>query len=61
MLLYFSRIQTICARKHNKASQDNYLTATLAKAGSKTDKINHRACVGRRSLNKSIMGKFHNA
>jgi len=31
-LLYSSRIQTICARKHNEASQDNYLTATLAGA-----------------------------
>jgi len=32
-LLYSSRIQTICARKHhNDASQDNYLTATLAGA-----------------------------
>jgi len=32
MLLYSSRIQTICARKNNEASQDNYLTATLAGA-----------------------------
>jgi len=28
-LLYCSRMQTTCARKHNKASQDSYLTATL--------------------------------
>ena len=31
-LLYSSRIQTTCARKHNKASQDSYLTTTLADA-----------------------------
>jgi len=28
-LLYSSRIQTTCARKHNEASKDSYLTATL--------------------------------
>jgi len=32
MLLYSSHIQTICARKYNEASQDNYLTARLAGA-----------------------------
>ena len=31
-LLYSSHIQTICARKHNEVSQDDYLTATLAGA-----------------------------
>jgi len=31
-LLYSSRIQTTCARKHNEESQDSYLTATLAGA-----------------------------
>ena len=31
-LLYSSRIQTTCSRKHNKASQDSYLAATLAGA-----------------------------
>ena len=30
MLLYSSRDQTTCARKHNEASQDSYLAATLA-------------------------------
>jgi len=29
-LLYSSRIQTTCARKHNEASQDSYLATTLA-------------------------------
>jgi len=29
MLLYSSPMQTTCARKHNKASQDSYLAATL--------------------------------
>jgi len=29
-LLYSSRIQTTCARKHNEASQGSYLTAWLA-------------------------------
>jgi len=29
-LLYSSPMQTTCARKHNKASQDSYLTKTLA-------------------------------
>jgi len=32
MLLYSSRIQKTCARKHNEASQDSYLTTTLAGA-----------------------------
>jgi len=32
-LLYSSSIQTICARKHNEASQDNYLTVTATLAG----------------------------
>jgi len=31
-LLYSSRIQTTCARKHNEASRDSYLTTTLAGA-----------------------------
>ena len=31
-LLYSSRIQTTCARKHNDASRDSYLTTTLAGA-----------------------------
>jgi len=31
-LLYSSRIQTTCARKHNKPSQDSYLAATLSGA-----------------------------
>jgi len=31
-LLYSSRIQTTCARKRNKASQDSYLTTMLAGA-----------------------------
>jgi len=31
-LLYSSDIQTICARKHNEASQDSYLAATPAGA-----------------------------
>ena len=31
-LLYSSHIQTTCARKHNEASQDSYLTTTLAGA-----------------------------
>jgi len=31
-LLHSSRIQTTCARKHNEASQDSYLTAKLAGA-----------------------------
>jgi len=31
-LLYFSRIQITCSRKHNKASQDSYLAATQAGA-----------------------------
>jgi len=31
-LLYPSRIQTTCARKHNEPSQDSYLAATLAGA-----------------------------
>ena len=30
MLLYFSCIQTTCARKHNKVSQDSYVAPTLA-------------------------------
>ena len=29
-LLYSSRMQTTCARKHNEASLDSYLAATLA-------------------------------
>ena len=32
MLLYSSHIQTTCSRKHNKASQDSCLAATLASA-----------------------------
>jgi len=31
-LLYSSRKQVTCARKHNKPSQDSYLAATLAGA-----------------------------
>jgi len=31
-LLYSSRIQTTCARKHNEASRDSYLTITLTGA-----------------------------
>jgi len=31
-LLYSLCIQTTCARKHNKPSQDNYFAATLAGA-----------------------------
>ena len=31
-MLYSSRIQTTCARKHNKPSQNSYLAATLAGA-----------------------------
>jgi len=30
--LYFSRMQTACASKHNKPSQDSYLAATQAGA-----------------------------
>jgi len=30
MLLYTSRMQATCERKHNETSQDNYLAATLA-------------------------------
>jgi len=30
MLLYSSRMQTTCTRKHNEPSQDSYLAATLA-------------------------------
>jgi len=33
MLLYFSRTQTTCARKHNEPSQDSYLVAMLALVG----------------------------
>jgi len=29
-LLYTSRMQTICARKHNEPSQDSYLATTVA-------------------------------
>jgi len=32
MLLYSSRMQTPCARKHNEPRQDSYLAATLAGA-----------------------------
>jgi len=32
MLLYSSRIQTTCARKHNEASLKSYFAATLADA-----------------------------
>ena len=32
MLLYSSRMQTTCKRKHNEPSQDSYLAATLAGA-----------------------------
>ena len=60
-LLYSSRIQTTCARKHDKASQDSYLTARLAVAFQKqSDKINHGARVARHSRNKNIIGKFCN-
>jgi len=31
-LLYSSRMQTTCARKHNEASHNNYLTVTLGGA-----------------------------
>jgi len=31
-LLYSSRIQTTCARKHNEASRDSYRTTTLSGA-----------------------------
>jgi len=31
-LLYASRMQTTCARKHNEPSQDSYLAVTLARA-----------------------------
>jgi len=37
-LLYSSRIQTTCARKHNKASQNSYLAATLAGTFPKTSR-----------------------
>jgi len=32
MLLYSSSMQITCARRHNKASQDSHLAATLAGA-----------------------------
>jgi len=60
-LLYSSGIQTICTWKHNEASQDNYLTATLAGVVHKQADKNHGARFGRRSRNKSIIGKFRNA
>ena len=60
-LLYSSRIQTICTRKHNEASQDNYLKVTLAGAVSQTNKIKHGACVGCRNWNNSIIGMVCNA
>jgi len=42
-LWYSSRIQTTCASKHNEASQDRYLTTTLAGAVSQTaEKKHHR-------------------
>jgi len=61
-LLYSSRIQTTWARKHNEASQDSYLTTTLAGAVSQTNRqINHEAWVSCHNRNKSIIGKFRNA
>jgi len=36
MLLYSSRMQTTCARKHNEPSQNSYVAATLAGAFSWT-------------------------
>jgi len=38
MLLYSSHMQTTCARKHNKPSQDSYLAATPAGAFSKSSR-----------------------
>jgi len=38
ILLYSSRIQTTCARKHKEPSQDSYLAAMLAGVFSKTSR-----------------------
>jgi len=54
MLLYSSRIQTTCARKHNEPSEDSYLAAKLAGAFSQTSRQDEPWTTHRRSQPKQM-------
>jgi len=51
-LLYSSSMQTTCSRKHNEPSQDRLEAPLFHK---QADKMNHGACIDRRSRNKTII------
>jgi len=54
-LLYSLRIQTTSATNHNEPTQDSYLATLVVRFHKQAEKINHGACVRRRSQNKGII------